>query len=224
MMSDRTILPDDSTAEASLQVQISSACQSGLSFLLSRQHADGHWCFELEGDSILESEYLLLQAFLGQHLSPLSLKVAACLLEQQAPQGGWRMYPDGGIDISASVKAYFALKLTGHDAQSEPMRRARAAILANGGADAVNSFTRFYLAFLGQISYDQCPTVPPEVALLPKWFPINLYAMSSWSRAMVVTLSLIWAKKPVTQIEPALGISRVVPTSSRNVGAAAMPW
>ncbi len=91
------------------------------------------------------------------------------------PSGGWAIYPGGSVDISASVKAYFALKLTGHDPGSEPMQRARAAISPHGGADAVNSFTRFYLALLGQISYDQCPAVPPEVVLLPSWFPINLY-------------------------------------------------
>src|SRR5690606_4020855 len=129
-------------------------------------------------------------------------RVARCLAAQQAAGGGWTMYPGGPVDVSASVKAYFALKLMGYDPQSEPMQRARKAILAAGGADAVNSFTRFYLAFLGQISYDLCPAVPPQVALLPRWFPLNLYAMSSWSRAMVVTLSLIWARKPVTPVDP----------------------
>jgi squalene-hopene/tetraprenyl-beta-curcumene cyclase len=199
----------ETTPPAVLAELVDRACQRTVDYLLSRQHTDGHWCFELEGDSILESEYLLLQAFLGRHQSPLSLKVATCLLEQQSPSGGWVMYPGGSVDVSASVKAYFALKLTGYDPESEAMRRARAAILARGGADAVNSFTRFYLAFLGQISYNQCPAVPPEVALLPTWFPVNLYAMSAWSRAMVVTLSLIWAKKPVTRVEPSQGIAEL---------------
>ena len=86
------------------------------------------------------------------------------------------------------------------------MRRARAAIMAHGGADAVNSFTRFYLALLGQISYEQCPAVPPELVLLPKWFPVNLYAVSAWSRTIVVPLSIISALRPVRRIEPRLGI------------------
>ena len=120
---------------------------------------------ELEGDTILESEYILLLAFLGRQDSPLVHKAARYIEKKQLPEGGWAMYPGGKVEISGSVKAYFALKLTGHDPSSEYMQRARAAILAHGGADAVNSFTRFYLALLGQISYEQCPAVPPEVVL-----------------------------------------------------------
>ena len=107
------------------------------------------------------------------------------------------MYPGGKVEISGTVKAYFALKLTGHDPSAEYMERARAAILAHGGADAVNSYTRYYLALLGQISYEQCPAVPPEIVLAPKWFPANLYAVSSWSRAMIVPLSILSAYRPV---------------------------
>jgi squalene-hopene/tetraprenyl-beta-curcumene cyclase len=186
-----------------------SALARGAQYLAGLQHDDGHWCFELEGDSILESEYLLLLAFLGRLQSPLAHKVAKCLADQQADNGGWTMYPGGPVDVSASVKAYFALKLMGHDPASEPMQRAQAAILSMGGAEAVNSFTRFYLAFLGQIPYDRCPAVPPEVLLLPRWFPINPYAVSSWSRAMIVTLSLIWAKQPVTQVAADCGIAEL---------------
>ncbi len=98
------------------------------------------------------------------------------------------------------------------------MQRARAAILAHGGADAVNSFTRFYLALLGQISYEQCPAVPPEVVLLPQWFPVNLYAVSAWSRTIIVPLSIMSACRPVRRLEPRLGISRVVPAASRRTG------
>ncbi|MFO0900760.1 MAG: terpene cyclase/mutase family protein [Pirellulales bacterium] len=178
-------------------------------WLLAEQHADGHWEGELEGDTILESEYLLLLAYLGQHRSPLGMKCARYLLEQQRTDGGWAIYPGGPVEISASVKGYFALKLTGHDPSSEPMERARKAILRHGGADAVNSFTRFYLALLGQISYDQCPAVPPEFLLLPKWAPVNLYSISSWSRTILVPLSIMSAHRPVTQIDPRLGISEL---------------
>src|SRR5690606_20554843 len=101
-------------------------------------------------------------------------KAARYIAGKQMAEGGWTTHPGGALDISVSVKAYFALKLTGHDPSSESMQRARRAILAHGGADAVNSFTRFYLALLGQIPYEQCPAVPPEAVLLPTWFPINL--------------------------------------------------
>src|SRR5207248_1205454 len=104
------------------------------------------------------------------------------------------------------VKAYFALKLTGHHPQADYMRQARQAIRAAGGADKVNSFTRFYLALLGQISYDHCPAVPPEVVLLPKWSPINIYRMSAWSRTILVPLSIMWASRPARKIAPDHGI------------------
>ena len=175
-------------------------------WLLSRQAADGSWCAELEGDTILESETILLLAFLGREDSELARRLAAYMVENQLPQGGWAMYPGGAVEISGSVKAYFALKLTGHSPSAEYMQRARKAILARGGADAVNSFTRFYLALLGQISYEPCPAVPPEVVLLPKWFPISLYAVSAWSRTIIVPLSIISALRPVRRIEPRLGI------------------
>jgi len=111
-------------------------------WLLSRQDADGSWCAELEGDTILESETILLWAFLGREDSEPARRCADYLVKNQLSDGGWAMYPGGRLEISGSVKAYFALKLTGHDPSAEPMRRARNAILDHGGADAVNSFTR----------------------------------------------------------------------------------
>lgn len=175
-------------------------------WLLGEQQAEGYWAGELEGDTILESEYILLLAFLGEADGEPARKAARRIVEQQLPGGGWAMYPGGKLEISGSVKAYFALKLTGHAPSAEYMQRARNAILAHGGAGAVNSFTRFYLALLGQISYDQCPAVPPELVLLPRWFPVNLYAMSSWTRTIVVPLAIMSACKPVTEIDPRHGI------------------
>lgn len=176
------------------------------SWLLGRQQPDGHWVAELEGDTILESETILLLAFLGEETSQLARRAARYLVEKQLPDGGWSMYPGGGVEISGSVKAYFALKLTGHDPSAEYMQRARRAILAHGGADAVNSFTRFYLALLGQIPYDQCPEVPPEAVLLPRWFPVNLYSVSAWSRTIIVPLSIVSALRPVRPVDPRQGI------------------
>jgi squalene-hopene/tetraprenyl-beta-curcumene cyclase len=178
-------------------------------WLLGQQQADGHWVAELEGDTILESEYVLLLAFLGQHTGEVARKAAQYILDKQMPDGGWTTHPGGPVDVSVSVKAYFALKLTGHDPSSAAMQRARRAILAHGGADAVNSFTRFYLALLGQIPYDQCPAVPPEALLLPVWFPINLYRVSAWSRTIIVPLSIMSACQPVTKLDPRLGISEL---------------
>jgi squalene-hopene/tetraprenyl-beta-curcumene cyclase len=194
--------PEESPEVSLLRRTISRSRQ----WLLGEQAADGSWCAELEGDTILESEYVLLLAFLGKHESEIAWKCAKHILTKQNADGGWSQYPGGKFDISISVKAYFALKLTGHEPSTEPMQRARAAILKNGGADAVNSFTRFYLALLGQISYEQCPAVPPEMMLVPTWFPINIYKMSAWSRTIVVPLAIMWASKPVANLPTALGI------------------
>jgi len=160
-------------------------------WLLDHQLEDGCWCAELEGATILESETILLLAFLVRERRELARRLADYLLARQLPEGGWAMYPGGAREISGSVKAYFAWKLLGHDPAEESMQRACRAILARGGADAVNSYTRFFLAMLGQISYDHCPAVPPEAVLLPTWFPVNLYKVSSWSRTIIVPLSIV---------------------------------
>ncbi len=183
-----------------------AALQRTTDWLLSQQQQTGAWCAELEGDSILESEYILLLAYLGRHREPTAHQAARYLLDLQMPDGGWSLYPGGDLDISASVKAYFALKLTGHDPSSEPLQRARQLILAQGGADAVNSFTRYYLALLGQIPYRQCPVVPPEIMLLPGWSPINLYSMSAWSRTILVPLAILSSFRPVVEVGPEFGI------------------
>src|SRR5262245_11896617 len=174
--------------------------------LLARQQPDGHWVGELQGDTILESEYVLLMAFLGREREERVAKAARYLLSQQMPEGGWNNYPGGPVELSVSVKAYFALKLAGHDPEAPYMRRACAAIRALGGAARCNSFTKFYLALLGQFPYANCPAVPPEMMLLPRWAYINIYAMSSWTRTIVVPLSIFYAHQPVAQLPPELGI------------------
>jgi squalene-hopene/tetraprenyl-beta-curcumene cyclase len=174
--------------------------------LLSRQRPDGHWCGELQGDTILESEYAILLAFLGRTGDSDFPKLANYIRGQQQPGGGWSNYPDGPPDVSVSVKAYFALKLAGDPADAAHMIRARETILSLGGAEACNSFTRFYLALLGQLPYRRCASVPPELTLLPRWAYVNLYAMSSWTRTIVVPLSIVSAYKPVRQAPPEHGI------------------
>jgi len=174
--------------------------------LLDRQAADGHWVGELQGDTILESEYILLMAFLGRERDQRVAKAARYLLTQQMSEGGWNNYPDGPADLSVSVKAYFALKLAGHDPEAAYMRQACEVIRALGGAARCNSFTQFYLALLGQFPYANCPAVPPEMMLLPRWAYFNIYAMSSWTRTIVIPLSIFYAHKPSRPLPPELGI------------------
>ena len=178
-------------------------------WFLSRQQGDGHWRGPLEGDTILESEYLLIRAWAGQLDDADVVGCGERILREQLPNGGWAIYPGGEVDPSASVKAYLALKILGADPTTEPLIRARRAITAAGGPWAVNSFTRFYLALLGQIPYSACPAVPPEMILLPDWFPVSLHRVSAWSRTMIVPLSLIWSFKPVRQLRPSQGIGEL---------------
>ncbi|NBW87059.1 MAG: squalene--hopene cyclase, partial [Planctomycetia bacterium] len=188
---------------------LNAAAERTAEWLIGRQADDGHWRGPLEGDTILESEYLLILAWAGRLGGRVTTAAARRILAEQLPEGGWAIYPGGPVDVSASVKAYFALKLTGHDPRSPELSRARRAIAAAGGPWAVNSFTKFYLALLGQVPYSACPAVPPEMVLLPDWFPVNLHRVSAWSRTMIVPLSLMWAFKPVQAVPEERGISEL---------------
>lgn len=177
--------------------------------LFSLQREDGHWCGELEGDSILESEYLLLLEFLGQSRGERGRKVAQYLRSLQMPSGGWSLYPGGPPEVSASVKAYFVLKLQGDPPDAPHMARARATILELGGVEATNTYTKTYLAMFGQYPWSGCPAIPPEIVLFPRWFWFDIYEMSSWSRAIFVPLSIIWATKPRVPIPDGTGLAEL---------------
>jgi squalene-hopene/tetraprenyl-beta-curcumene cyclase len=182
--------------------EVEAAMRSARDWLLEHQHLEGFWIGELEGDTILESEYILLLTYLSRGQSEIAKACANSIRSQQLPGGGWAMFPGGLLEISASVKAYWALKIVGDHPDAEHMVRAREAIRAAGGAEKVNSFTRYYFALLGIISYQQCPAVPPEIMLLPSWMPFNIYEMSSWSRTILVPLSLLWAFQPSVKLPP----------------------
>jgi squalene-hopene/tetraprenyl-beta-curcumene cyclase len=174
--------------------------------LLRLQRTDGHWVGELQGDTILESEFILLLAFLGRESDEVVGRCANYILAQQQPGGGWSNYVGGPPDVSVSVKAYLALKIAGHSADEPLMRKACAVIRSIGGPARCNSFTKFYLALLGQLPYRNCPAVPPELVLLPRWFPVNIYAMSSWTRTILVPLTIMAAHKPVRRLPEESGI------------------
>ncbi len=182
--------------EGTLFAGVKTAIEATQAYLLSQQHEDGHWCAELEGDTILESEYILTMHYIGRSHEDRVRKAANYLRAKALPEGGWAIYPFGPPDVSASAKAYFTLKLLGDSENAPHMVKAREVIRTLGGLDATNSFTRLYLAVFGQYPWEKCPAVPPEIVLLPALAPINLGEMSSWSRGIVVPLSVIWAHKP----------------------------
>ena len=177
--------------------RLEGAIAGAQDWLLGQQASDGHWCAELEGDTILESEYLIYLHFIDR-LDPVVIrKIANYVRSKVLHEGGWSIYPDGPVDLSASVKAYLALKMAGDPVNAPHMAKSREAIRATGGLTRCNTFTKISLAMIGLYPWDGCPAIPPELILLPKWFSFSIYNMSSWSRAMLVPLSIIRSREPV---------------------------
>jgi squalene-hopene/tetraprenyl-beta-curcumene cyclase len=177
--------------------RLEGAIAGAQDWLLGQQASDGHWCAELEGDTILESEYLIYLHFIDR-LDPVVIrKIANYVRSKVLHEGGWSIYPDGPVDLSASVKAYLALKMAGDPVDAPHMAKSREAIRATGGLTRCNTFTKISLAMIGLYPWDGCPAIPPELILLPKWFSFSIYNMSSWSRAMLVPLSIIRSCEPV---------------------------
>ena len=180
--------------------------------LLQLQRADGHWVFELEADACIPAEYILFEHFLGEIDAPLERKIGVYLRARQADHGGWPLYTGGDLNLSSSVKAYYALKLIGDDAEAPHMQRARQAILAHGGAARCNVFTRVTLALFGQVPWRAVPVMPVEIMLLPRWFPFHLDKVSYWSRTVIVPLLILMALKPRAKNPRAVGIEELFVT------------
>jgi squalene-hopene/tetraprenyl-beta-curcumene cyclase len=181
-------------------VAIDAMLHKATAALLADQRVDGHWVYELEADATIPSEYVLLVHYLGEEPNlELERKIGVYLRRIQGAHGGWPLYHDGAFDISATVKAYFALKMIGDDIEAPHMRRAREELLKRGGADKANVFTRILLALYGETKWVNVPTVPVELILLPRWFPIHLSKMSYWARTVIVPLLVLAAKKPLAR-------------------------
>ena len=185
--------------------RVAVAVDAARRYLFSQQSEEGYWCGELEADSTLESDYILLHALLGTGNQARVDKAARYILNHQNEDGGWNIYAGGASNVSASVKAYFGLKLAGLSADHPALVRARKKILEMGGVTKVNTFTKIYLCLFGQYDYDAVPAVPPEIVLFPNWFWFNIYEISSWSRAILVPLSICYAKKPFKKIPDEMG-------------------
>jgi squalene-hopene/tetraprenyl-beta-curcumene cyclase len=170
---------------------------AGTRALLALQKPDGHWVFELEADATIPAEYVLLKHYRGEAAdADVERKIAAYLVRIQGAHGGWPLFHDGEFDMSATVKAYFALKMIGHAPDAPHMRRARDAVLARGGAANSNVFTRVLLALYGIVPWRAVPVMPVEIMLLPRWFPFHLSKISYWGRTVIVPLLVLQALKP----------------------------
>ncbi|PYJ88090.1 MAG: squalene--hopene cyclase, partial [Verrucomicrobia bacterium] len=193
--------PEISESYSAADEEISRAITRAQENLLRQQNPDGHWCGELIVDSTLCSDYVVFMHWCGEVDAQLQRRCVRHILKRQLPDGGWNIYHGGPSEINASVKAYFALKLAGCSVDAPFMREARANIMRRGGIPQMNTFSKLYLALLGQFPWKYLPAIPVEMVLLPSWAPFHIYKMSSWSRAMLVPLAIINHFKP-TRILP----------------------
>jgi len=193
--------PEISESYPANDEEIAHAITRAQENLLRQQKPDGHWCGELIVDSTLCSDYILFMHWCGEVDAPLQRRCVRHILRRQLPDGGWNIYHGGPSEINASVKAYFALKLAGCSVDAPFMQDARATIMRLGGIPQMNTFSKLYLALLGQFPWKYLPAIPVEMVLLPKWAPFHIYKMSSWSRAMLMPLAIINHFKP-TRVLP----------------------
>ena len=175
---------------------VEQAMRRSVEWLLANQNREGYWWAELEADTTLESDYILLCHVLGQLKSDKVAKLAKYIRDRQLRDGGWNIFPGGPAELNATVKAWLALRLAGDAATAPHLELARKKIHELGGLETTNSYVRFYLALVGAIDWSHVPAIPPELMLLPNWFPVNLYEMSSWTRGIVIPLAILYALKP----------------------------
>jgi squalene-hopene/tetraprenyl-beta-curcumene cyclase len=200
---------------ASLEHAVSKATDA----LLAAQHPDGYWLYELEADATIPAEYVLLVHYLGEEADiKLEAKIGRYLRRIQREDGGWPLFHNGAMDVSASVKAYFALKMIGDSPDAEHMVRARNAILAVGGASKVNVFTRILLALFGVVSWRAVPMMPVEIMRLPMWFPFHLSKVSYWARTVIVPMLVLNAKRPLARNPRGVRIDEIFIDPPVNTG------
>ncbi len=217
-------LPQSAAAEA-----LDRAIARSRDALLRHQRPDGHWLFELEADATIPAEYVLLEHYLDRIDPALEARVGVYLRAIQGAHGGWPLFHDGAFDLSASVKAYYALKAIGDDPAAPHMARARHAILAAGGAERTNVFTRCQLALFGQAPWRAIPVMPVEIMLLPRWFFFHLSKVSYWSRTVIVPLLVLMALRPRARNPRRIGVSELFRTPPEQVrdwirGPYRSPW
>jgi len=190
--------------------------------LLERQQSDGHWVFELEADATIPAEYVLLRHYRGEARdTKLEEKIAVYLRRIQGKHGGWPLFCQGDFDMSASVKAYFALKMIGDSPDAQHMRQAREEILARGGAVHCNVFTRVLLSLYGILHWRSVPEMPVEITLLPRWFPFHLSKVSYWGRTVLVPLLVLQALRPRAQNPLGVTIDELFAEPPASIGPAA---
>jgi len=176
--------------------KLPDSIERGAEHLIALQADEGYWVGELEADSTLESDYIYFLNVIGKADPERIAKLANYVRSKQLPDGGWNIYPGGPSELNATCKAYFALKLAGDSAEAPHLAKARAVVHRLGGLERSNSYVRFYLALVGAVSWELVPAIPPEMMLLPNWFAMNIYEMSSWTRGIVIPMAILSALRP----------------------------
>lgn len=191
-------IPTDASAQVSPE-EVRSAASQAARALVAKQHTDGYWNGDLTADSTLQADYILLQMWLhpadaegrwNPPTMPKIRKAARAILDAQRPDGGWSIYEPGPAEVNATVRSYTALKMAGMDMANARMRQALAMVQKLGGIQACNSYTKINFSLFGLFPRKFCPTIPPELMILPGNF---LYEMSSWTRSIIVPLSIVQA-------------------------------
>jgi len=202
--------------------KLPESIERGADHLISLQREGGYWQGELEADSTLESDYIYYLFVLGKAESARIAKLANAVRRKQLEDGGWNIYPGGSSELNATCKAYVALKLAGDDPGSPQLRAARDTIHRLGGLENTNSYVRFYLALVGAVDWAIVPAIPPEIMLLPNWFFINIYEMSSWTRGIVIPMAILSAVRPNWRLPEHPGVDELFKNPSHK--AAAFDW
>ncbi len=216
------MLSDDKTLSAVNNGALDSGISAATQALLGFQRSDGHWVFELEADCTIPAEYVLLRHYLAEPVEAvLEQKIAKYLRRTQGAHGGWPLVRDGDFDMSASVKAYFALKMIGDSVDSPHMVCAREAILSRGGAIHSNVFTRFTLAMFGVMTWRSVPVLPVEIMLLPMWSPFHINKISYWARTTMVPLMVLAALKPRAKNPKGVTVDELFLQDPRKIGMTA---
>ncbi len=206
-------MTDPSLTDARLDAAVAAATAA----LDARQNRDGHFVFPLEADATIPAEYVLLEHFLDRIDAGLEARIGVYLRANQGEHGGWPLFAGGRFDLSCSVKAYFALRCIGDPPDAPHMARARAAILAAGGAERANVFTRAQLALFGAVPWRAVPAMPVEIMLLPLWFPFHLSKVSYWSRTVIVPLLVLMALRPRARNPRGITVAELFATPPEQV-------
>jgi len=212
-------MTDTAAVSAPDRQRLDTSIMSASRAMLDAQKPDRHWVFELEADVTIPAEYILMRHYLAEPVDAvLEGKIVAYLRRMQNDNGGWSLFYGHEFDMSASVKAYYALKMAGDSPDAPHMKKARETMLARGGAVKANVFTRIMLALFGQLEWKAVPVMPVEIMLLPRWFPFHLTKISYWARTVIVPLLVLMTLKPRARNPLGIGVRELFIEDPRTIG------